>query len=68
MLTADVTVGQLPLVTLQRNTLVPVPNALMAEEGLLIDKTVPDPESSDQLPIPTPGFTAARVAVAVQSV
>jgi len=67
MLTADVAVGQTPLVTVHKNVFVPVPRDVMLVEGLLAEAIIPAPDMRLHAPLPAGGLTAFRVADDAQS-
>jgi len=68
MLTAAVADGQLPLLTVQRNIVLPAPSELTGEEKLLADEIVAEPVSRLHKPLPTVGFVAFKMADAAQIV
>jgi hypothetical protein len=68
MLTIEVAEGQAPLETTHAKELVPVLSELTWEEKLVLEIMAPDPEITDQLPVPTLGCTADKVAEVLQSV
>jgi len=67
MVTADVAEGQLPLLTVHRSTLVPVPSDVTEDEKLVGAVTLPEPDKNDQAPVPSVGCTALSVAAAAQT-
>jgi hypothetical protein len=68
MLTAEVAVGQLPLLTVHKNKFVPVPSELTCDEALFNALMFPLPEIRDQLPVPAGGAVADSVAKVAQRV
>lgn len=62
IVTAAVVVGQLPLVTVHKNILLPMPSELTELEKLDAVAMLPDPERTDQVPFPVLGFVAESVA------
>jgi hypothetical protein len=60
--------GQVPFVIVQRNTFVPTLSPVTPELGEVGETSVPVPETSVHVPVPTDGVFPARVVLPAQSV
>lgn len=68
IITDAVADGQLPLATVHKNELVPVPNDVICVNELFTEVILPEPESNDQVPVPGEGAVAFNVADVAQTV
>ena len=68
MVRLDVAAGHTPLDTIHSSVLVPVLKPETCVVGFAEAATVPVPATTDHSPVPTVGFTAARLAVSAQTV
>ena len=65
--TVSVEAGQVPKAMLQTNVLVPTPRFSTNELGSELTSIVPAPEINVQIPVPTVGGMASRLASSLQT-
>ena len=58
MVMSSVTGKQVPFETVHLNTFIPGCKSVTDDEGIVISVIVPDPETSDQVPVPVVGMDA----------
>jgi cobalamin biosynthesis protein CbiG len=68
IITSAVAEGQLPLLTVHKKALVPVPSEVTGELKLPAEVMLLPPEITDHRPVPIVGLTALSVTDAAQSV
>lgn len=68
MVTSSLELAQTPFVIIHRKVLFPTDKPVMLVVGLVGSAKTPDPDTSVQNPLPTPGVLADKVVVVLQMV